>query len=251
MNLGHEIALAGAAVVGGAINSVAGGGSFITFPTLIFTGVPPISANATNNTAMWVGVIGSARGYKEEVRTYRRLLWPAMIVSLVGAFLGALLLLRTPPAVFERLIPYLLLFATIVFAASPYFVRRHEDGARSHSPIQLAVQFAVSVYGGYFGAGMGILMLAILGFSALPNMNAMNAVKNVLSVVINGVALIPFVFARIIDWPQALLMAVFAVLGGYVGSRLFRLVPSNVTRMIVIAIGVSMTAYFFAKAFHS
>ena len=251
MNLDHSAALACAALVAGAINSVAGGGSFITFPTLIFMGVPPISANATNNTAMWVGNIGSARGYKEEVRQYRRLLLPAAIVSLTGSLFGALLLLHTPPAVFERLIPFLLLFATIIFAASPYFVRQHDEGARSHSPVQLAIQLAVSVYGGYFGAGMGILMLAILGFSGLPNINAMNAVKNVLSVVINGVALIPFVFARIIDWPVALLMAVFAVLGGYLGSRLFRLVPSNITRLIIIAIGVGMTAYFFIKTFHS
>ncbi|MDQ2871625.1 MAG: sulfite exporter TauE/SafE family protein, partial [Candidatus Eremiobacteraeota bacterium] len=159
------------------MNSVAGGGSFLTFPTMIFAGMPPIAANATNNTAMWVGVLGSARGYKEEIAAQRGILLPAAIVSVVGALLGAILLLRTPAGVFQRLIPYLLLFATVVFALSPYFTKPKAGTARAHSPLQLALQFAVSVYGGYFGAGVGILMLAILGFSRLPSMNAMNGVK--------------------------------------------------------------------------
>lgn len=242
--------LAGAALVGGAINSVAGGGSFLTFPALIFAGVPPISANATNNAAMWVGVLGSARGFKEEIRQHRRLIWAPVAVSLVGSLLGAMLLLKTPAAVFERLIPYLLFFATVVFAASPLFTKPHDGTARAHSPWQLVVQFFVSVYGGYFGAGMGILMLAILAFSGLPNMNAMNGIKNVLSVVINGIALVPFIIAGIVVWPVALTMAVFSVTGGYFGSRLFRLIPSALTRAIVIAIGAAMTLYFFAKTLH-
>jgi hypothetical protein len=248
LTLGNDAALAGVALLGGAINSVAGGGSFLTFPTLIFAGVPAISANATNNTAMWVGVLGSARGYREEIRAHRGILLPAILVSLAGALIGAVLLLKTPPTIFERLIPYLLLFATVVFALSPYFTKPHDGGrARSHSPIALALQFLVAIYGGYFGAGMGILMLAILGFSGLPNMNAMNGIKNALAIVINGVAIVPFFIAGVINWPLALLMAVFATAGGYLGSRLFRRVPSKVTRVIVIAIGVAMTAYFFLR----
>lgn len=244
MDLAHGAALAGAAALGGAINSVAGGGSFITFPTLIFVGVPPISANATNNAAMWVGVLGSARGYQREIREHRRVLLAPALLSVAGALIGSLLLLRTPPTLFEKLIPYLLLFATLIFALSPLFTRERH-GVQRHSPAQLVLQFAVSIYGGYFGAGIGILMLAILAFSGLPNLNAMNGVKNALSVVINGVALIPFILARIIDWPIALLMALFALLGGYFGSRFFRLVPSQITRATVIAVGSAMTAYFF------
>lgn len=247
MDFAHGAALAGAAVLGGAINSVAGGGSFITFPTLIFVGVPPISANATNNAAMWVGVLGSARGYKREIREHRKVLLAPALFSVVGALIGAVLLLRTPPTLFEKLIPYLLLFATLVFALSPLFTRERRD-VRRHSPTQLALQFVVAIYGGYFGAGIGILMLAILAFSGLPNLNAMNGVKNALSVAINGVALVPFILARIIDWPVALLMAVFALIGGYAGSRFFRLVPSRVTRALVIALGVAMTSYFFLRA---
>lgn len=236
-------------MVAGAINSVAGGGSFLTFPSMIFAGMPPIVANATNNTAMWVGVIGSARGYREEVRAYRSVIVPAMVMSLLGALLGAMLLLHTPAALFERLIPWLLLFATVVFALSPYFSKQHES-ANPHAPWQLALQFLVSVYGGYFGAGMGILMLAILSFSGLPNMNAMNGIKNVLSVVINGVATVPFVLAGIVSWPVAVTMAVFAVVGGYGGSRFFRRLPSNVTRGVVLAVGSAMTLYFFARQLH-
>jgi len=240
------VLLAAAAFAGGAINSVAGGGSFLTFPALLFAGVPAIPANATNNTAMWMGVVASARGYREEVRAYRGVLLPAMIVSAVGSVGGALLLLHTPAKAFERMIPWLLLFATIVLAISPLLARKTEPG-RVHSPFQLVLQFAVSVYGGYFGAGIGILMLAILSLSSLPDMNAMNGVKNLLSVTITGVAVIPFMLAGVIDWRLALLMAAFAMAGGYAGARVFRKVPSPVTRAGVLAIAAGMTAYFFFK----
>lgn len=218
----------------------------MTFPALLLAGVPAIPANATNNAAMWLGVVASARGYREEVRTYRRAIAPAIAVSLVGSLGGAVLLLHTPPAIFTRMIPWLLAFATSVFALSPLLTKPH-PGTRPHTPVQLLLQFAVSMYGGYFGAGMGILMLAILSFSPLPSMNAMNGVKNVLAVVINGIALVPFVLAGIIAWPFALLMAIFAMIGGYAGSRLFRLVPSRITRLAVLAIGAGMSAYFFLR----
>ena len=226
---------------------MAGGGSFLTFPTLLFTGVPPIEANATNNFAMWVGTIGSARGYKEEVREHRELLLWALIVSGCGSLVGALLLLRTPEQTFARLIPFLLLFATLVFAFSPFLGGPRIATARPHSPPQLIAQFLTAVYGGYFGAGMGFVMLAILAFSGLPSLNAMNAVKNVLAIVINGVALIPFIIAGVIEWPQAVLMAVAAVIGGYFGSRIARRVPARALRAIVIVLGAAMTVYFFVR----
>jgi uncharacterized protein len=236
----------GAAIVAGAMNSAAGGGSFLSFPALVFAGVPAISANATNNAAMWVGTLGSARGYREEIREYRHLLFPVIAVSVVGSLLGASTLLLTPAATFERLIPWLLLFATAVFSVSPWLVRRDRGPAR-HAPWQLAVQFLVAIYGGYFGAGMGIMMLAVLAFSGLPTFNSQNAVKNVLAVVINGVALIPFLLARIVEWRFALPMAVLALAGGYFGARLFRRVPPRISRVVVIAIGLGMTAVFFIR----
>jgi uncharacterized membrane protein YfcA len=230
------------------MNSVAGGGSFLSFPSLVFAGVAPISANATNNAAMWVGTIGSARGYREEIATHRGLLLPVICVSIVGSLIGACLLLVTPQALFQRLIPWLLLFATIVFALSPRLTRGIPAKPR-HAPWQLAVQFCVAVYGGYFGAGMGILMLAVLAFSGLPSFNAQNAIKNVLAMAINGVALIPFAVARIIDWRFALPMAVIALAGGYLGARFFRRVPQPLARAVVVAVGVAMTIVFFVRTF--
>jgi uncharacterized membrane protein YfcA len=228
------------------MNSVAGGGSFLSFPALVFAGVPAISANATNNAAMWVGTIGSARGYREELREHRAMLAPVIAVSIVGSLIGACLLLVTPQALFLRLIPWLLLFATCVFAASPLLTRATSAPPR-HALWQIVVQFFVAIYGGYFGAGMGIVMLAVLAFSGLPSFNAQNAIKNLLSVSINGVALIPFVIARIVDWRFALPMAAVALLGGYFGARFFRRVPQRVARILVVAIGCAMTIVFFVR----
>jgi uncharacterized membrane protein YfcA len=244
----HLFVPAIAAFAAGALNSVAGGGSFLSFPSLLFAGIAPISANATNNAAMWVGTLGSAHGYREELREHRALLLPVVIASVAGSLIGACLLLVTPPTIFERLIPWLLLFATIVFAASPRLTRTVQTVPR-HAPWQVAVQFAVAIYGGYFGAGMGILMLAVLAFSGLPSFNAQNAVKNFLSVTINGVALVPFVIARIVDWRFAIPMAAIALIGGYFGARFFRRVPQPIARAVVVAIGCTMTLVFFLKTF--
>jgi uncharacterized membrane protein YfcA len=244
----HFLVPAAAAFLAGAMNSVAGGGSFLSFPALLFAGIPPISANATNNAAMWVGTLGSASGYREEVRAHRALLLPVISASIVGALIGSCLLLVTPQGLFERMIPWLLLFATVVFAASP-LLKRAPGSAPRHAPWQVAVQFGVAIYGGYFGAGMGILMLAVLAFSGLPNFNAQNAIKNVLSVCINGIALVSFVIARIVDWRFAVPMAVIALLGGYFGARFFRRVPQSLSRAIVVTIGTVMTIVFFVKTF--
>ncbi len=228
------------------MNSVAGGGSFLSFPALIFAGVPSIPANATNNAAMWVGTIGGARGYWVDVKPHKRLLYSVATISAVGAFIGACLLLLTPAATFNRLIPWLLLFATIVFAASPLLTKPHH-GDPAHQGWQLIVQFLVSIYGGYFGAGMGILMLAVLSFSGLPSFNATNGMKNVLSVAINGVALVPFLIARVVDWRFAVPMCLMALLGGYFGAKFFRRIPQPAARAMVITIGIAMTIVFFVR----
>ncbi len=240
--------LAGAAFIGGAINSVAGGGSFLSFPALLFVGVPPIVANATNNTAMWVGVIGSARGYRREIAEQRRLIAPLFAVSLVGATLGALLLLRTPSTLFERMVPWLLLGAVVLFAFGPRIVAAERARAEHQASwVQLALQFVVAIYGGYFGAGMGYAMLALLAFFPLPSVHAANGIKNALAIAINGIAIVPFAIARVIWWPQAMLMAVAAMLGGYVGARLALRVSSTAMRAAVIVLGVTMAVALFIR----
>lgn len=224
----------------------------MSFPALIFAGVPSISANATNNAAMWVGTIGGARGYWPDVRPHRKMLAAMLVVSAIGSVIGACLLLLTPTATFDRLIPWLLLFATVVFAVSPRLTKSkacHPELVEGpeHQTWQLIVQFFVAIYGGYFGAGMGILMLAILAFSGLPSFNATNGMKNVMSVAINGVALVPFIIARVVDWHFAVPMAVMALLGGYFGAKFFRRMPQPVARTMVIAIGIAMTIVFFVR----
>ncbi|MDQ6933140.1 MAG: sulfite exporter TauE/SafE family protein [Candidatus Eremiobacteraeota bacterium] len=249
MRLSIDAALFAAAMFAGALNSVAGGGSFIAFPALLLLGVPPIVANATNNAALWLGSVASARGYRREIAAHRHLLLRVAVVSIGGGVLGALLLLRTPVHVFTALVPYLLLVATAVFAVSPYLAKPHSGSARHHTYWQLIAQFFVSIYGGYFGAGMSILILAILAFSGLPSLNAMNGVKNVLALCINGVALIPFFIAGIVWWPQATLMAAGAIIGGYLGARIGRRIPAQHLRRFVIAVGAIMTIYFFVKTY--
>jgi uncharacterized protein len=228
------------------MNAIAGGGSFLSFPALILAGVPSIPANATNNTAMWVGMLGGARAYWGDVRPHSRMLYAMLGISIAGALLGATLLLLTPQSAFDRLIPWLLLFATLLFAASPWLAKSRGD-APEHQAWQFVAQFVVAVYGGYFTAGIGILMLALLAFSGLPTFNATNGMKNVLSVAINGFAVIPFAIARVIDWRYAIPMAVVALAGGYVGGHLFRRVPAAYGRWTVIATGAAMTIVFFVR----
>ncbi len=233
-----------AAVLAGAINSAAGGGSFISFPALLLVGIPPIAANATNTTAMWIGNIGSIGGFREDLQLERRdALWP-IIISVVGSTIGSLLLLRTPENAFERAVPALLAFATIVFAASPA-LRRSIPAGTARSPLAtFAPLFLVSLYGGYFGAGIGIMLLALFAATTSLAIVRANALKNVLVFFVNGTAVIPFAIAHAIVWPEALLMAIGAIAGAYGGARIIRRLPPTAVRVIVIAIGTTMTIYF-------
>ncbi len=244
-----------AAILGGTLNSVAGGGSFIGFPALIFTGVPPIEANATNTVALWPGSVASVRAYRKELAAQnRRLLFVLGITSLVGGVLGAILLLRTPQSTFVRLIPYLLLLATLLFTFSKpitTLLRKYIPREDSLSWFTLLIvaffQLIIAVYGGYFGGGIGILMLATLGLMGMENINEMNAVKTLLQTCINGVAVITFTIAGAVEWPQAILMIVGAIIGGYGGAYYARKIEQRWVRLFVILVGFSMTLYFFLR----
>lgn len=239
------------AFIAGGLNAVAGGGSFITFPILIFTGVPPIAANATNNTALWVAALASAGAYRKDLSIPRRELLLLSATSLVGGLLGSVVLLYTSPDVFKKLIPYLLLLATLVFmfgeSLKAWFQRQSKKSSPESVPLfnLVLAQLAIAIYGGFFGAGLGILMLATLSFLGIKSIHTMNAFKTFLGSCINGIAIIPFIFAGVIAWHQTILMAVGGSLGGYFIAHYARKVKPQLIRRFVIVIAFSLTAYFF------
>ncbi|MGH7708815.1 MAG: sulfite exporter TauE/SafE family protein [Vulcanimicrobiaceae bacterium] len=251
LSLTPLLIVAGAAFVAAAINAAAGGGSFISFPTLLGVGIPPVSANATNNLAMWLGTLTSANELRGDLDLPRPAFVKIVIVSLIGSVAGALILLRTSNATFAVLIPFLLLGATLLYVFGPQITRAVRDFtfARLDSPIGLGAQFVVAIYGGFFGAAQGILILALLGALGMHDARKANALKNVLTAFINGIACIPYVLARIIDWQVGLAMAIGAIAGGYIGANLVKRLPAPAVRTVVIAIACSMTAYFFWKTY--
>jgi len=239
----HLIAFAAAAVAG-AINSVAGGGTLVSFPTLVWLGIPSINANATNTLALWPGSLGSMWGYRRELKgTDPRVLW-LVLPSVAGGLLGAVLLFRTPTAVFDRLIPWLILFATCLFMAQEPLQRRlnRDDApARGHwFSWTMFFQFFVGLYGGYFGAGIGILMLAALSIMGHTDIHRMNGVKNLLAVCINGIAAVYFVVSGLVLWQESALLAVGAIAGGVGGAGLARRIGRPAVRRLVVVIGFAM-----------
>ena len=235
-----------AAYAAGVLNAVAGGGSFLTFPALVFAGVPPVAANATSTVAVCPGALAGAYGYRNELGRLTEVNLPSFIgISLVGGLLGALLLLWTPDATFSAIIPWLLLFATALFAAGPKMAAWIRKKTQLGPVGVLVVQFLIAVYGGYFGGGIGILMLATFGVFGLTDIHAMNGLKSLLSGLLNAVAVVAFVAGGVVYWPEALIMLVACVAGGYSGARIARRIPPPYLRKFVILVGSAMTVYFF------
>lgn len=240
-----------AAVLAGVMNSVAGGGTFVTFPTLIFTGVPPIPANATSTIAVWPGSLASVGAYWKKLPRTAAILWPLMFVSVGGGLLGALVLLRTPQATFMHLVPYLFLVATLLFTFGKKLSGSLGGVLKSGRPLSplaiggaMLVQFVIAIYGGFFGGGMGILMLALLAMIRMEDIHSMNAVKNLLAAAINGAAVVTFIIGGAVRWPQAIVMIAGSVLGGYGGAHLAQKLDPKLVRGFVIVVGFGMTAYF-------
>jgi len=252
-----EVFLLLAAAMGGALNSVVGGGTFIVFPALLFAGVPPIMANATAAIVQWPGSASSAFAYREDIKLPRPLLVALLAASLSGGAIGALLLVRTPGNAFLRLVPWLLLFATLVLTFGRAIISGlgldHLDAqSGGHATLIVAsIQFFIAIYGGYFGAGMGILMLAALTLARIGNVHVMNGVRNLLAVFINGVAQVLFIFAHAIAWRPAILMIVGATLTGYAGAAIARRINPNAVRRFVLLLAWCMTVYFFLKTFQA
>ena len=230
-----------AAAAAGAVNAIAGGGTLLTFPAIVGLGVTPLVANATSTVALWPGSLGSMWGYRHELTGARRWVISFTAPSLAGGAVGAWLLLHTPPAAFDRIVPFLVLGATVLFLVQGPLLRVLRPDAPEASPRWsfLAAQFLVAVYGGYFGAGIGILMLAVLGFMGLTNIHRMNGLKNWGALCINAVAVVMFAAGGIVHWPIALTMAVGGMLGGYAGSRLAQRVGHRGVRHAIVAIGLA------------
>jgi len=254
LTLPQAIFLFVAGALGGALNAVAGGGSFIAFPALLFTGVAPVAANATNTLALWVGVTASGGAYRKHLNISKRVLIPLIVTSIAGGLAGALLLLRTPPQTFLRVLPWLLLGATLLFAFGKHLTGRISAGiSRESSNAAVAgaciFELFVAVYGGYFGGGMGIMNLAMLAAIGMTEMHAMNALKVVLGGFINGVATVTFVVTGAIVWRQGAVMTVGAIIGGYFAAHYAQRLPQIWIRAFVITVGSAMTVYFFVRAY--
>ncbi|MEA3207107.1 MAG: uncharacterized protein QOE70_164 [Chthoniobacter sp.] len=257
MSTFEVIGLSLAAAVAGVINAIAGGGTLITFPVLVFYGTPVVIANTTSTLALVIGTAGSIFGFRSQIESIRPWLGRFIAVSALGGFLGSFLLTHSSERAFERLVPFLILFATLLFLAQGAF-RRFAGFATGegqvaphphHRTVWIAVlfQFGVSVYGGYFGAGIGILMLASLGFLGLTDIHQMNALKNVLGSLINLVAAAWFVASGLIDWPKAAVMTVGALSGYYVGAHFSQRIPQQRVRHLITAIGLVISAVMFWK----
>lgn len=250
----HAIFLFAAATVAGGLNAIAGGGSFISFPALVFAGVPEIPANATNNIGAWAGLMASTGAYRNHLNVPRRVIVPLLLVAVSGGTLGALLLLKTPAHTFRHLIPWLMLAATLLFIFGKKLIGKRESSVRHDAKASTLAAasfflFLASVYGGYFGGGLGIVLLALLAALGMTDMHAMNAFKTVLSASINGPPILVFVIARVIYWPQAVLMMAGFITGGYLGGHYGQRLPQSWVRGFVMLVAIGMTIYFFAKTY--
>ncbi len=234
---------------------MAGGGTLVSFPTLIWLGLNSVAANATSTVAIWPGTVGSAWGYRRELGRAEGRFLALIVPSLIGGLAGALLLRLTPPAIFDRLVPFLILFATLLLMAQDRVQRWLKTGGEDTRGTTrwliggMLFQLGVGVYGGYFGAGIGILMLAALSILGLKDIHEMNSLKVVFGGSVNGIAALYFVWARMVYWPYVLLMAVGAIAGGYGGAGVARRLGGQTVRRIVIAIGFGMALSLFIKKY--
>ena len=237
-----------AAFVAGMVNSIAGGGTLLTFPLLIWLGLDPKVANATSTVALWPGLFGGLFGYRKEMSDSSLILMRLGAISVIGGGVGAWLLIATPSPIFARLVPFLILFATVLFMLQGpvnHWLRMPSPTSGSQKSwwtIAIIVQFLSAMYGGYFGAGNGIWMLAAMGLLGLHDIHRANGIKNFLGICINSVAVIAFSISHLVVWPRALLMAGGAVLGGYFGARTARKVGRVMIRRAIVVIGFLITA---------
>jgi uncharacterized membrane protein YfcA len=251
----HSIWLFVASFLAGALNAMAGGGSFLSFPALLGVGVPPIQANATNTVALWPGQLTSIAAYWEDLKHNVRLLIPLCIAAAIGGLTGGIVLLRTGQATFLQLVPWLLLVAALLFWASGPVsrwlqIRNLEKPHPARGPSQIPLflgMVVVCFYIGYFGAGAGFLVMSLLALFGIENINQINALKVCTTTLANGVAVVTFIVEKQVLWQHCILMMITAAAGGYLGARYSRGLNPRLMRAAVVVIGLSMSAYFFWK----
>ena len=242
----HLLILVLAAFAAGAINSIAGGGTLITFPVLIWLGLDPKVANATSTVALWPGLFGGLYGYRRELENSSKILFRLGLTSVIGGAVGAWLLIWTPSPIFAGLVPFLILFATLLFMTQGTITKRlrlQPIMAEPHAKWWLgaiAFQFFSSIYGGYFGAGNGILMLAAMGILGLHDLNRANGIKNFLGICINSIAVLSFALTNLVVWSDSLLMAIGALLGGYFGASMAVRIGQRWVRRGIVVIGFAI-----------
>jgi uncharacterized membrane protein YfcA len=242
-----------ASFLGGALNAVAGGGSFLSFPAMLAVGLGPIQANATNTVALWPGQLTSIAGYFGEVKKHQRLAWMMAAAGLVGGSVGAIILLNTPAKTFLNLVPWLLLFAAVIFAVSGPVMKQlqkrakakpREDAPRNYWPLVI-MTVMVCFYIGYFGAGAGFLIISLLSVFGFEDMNEMNAMKVVSTTMANGMACILFAFSGKVEWRYCLAAMGTCAIGGYLSARISQRMNPQFLRMLVVVVGLGMAGYFF------
>ncbi|MEZ6139844.1 MAG: sulfite exporter TauE/SafE family protein [Zavarzinella sp.] len=247
------ITLGISAFLAGAVNSIAGGGTLLTFPALTAV-ISGVQANATSTVALFPGSVASAIGYRSELHHCKRLIRLLILPSIIGGIIGSLLVTEFPPDVFDRLVPWLILCAALLFMVQPFFKKflkttPNADFSTTRVVLVLLGQLAISIYGGYFGAGIGILMLSILPFMGTGNIHHTNAAKTFLASLINAVTVVIFIAKGKVIWHLALPMVICSIIGGYAGARMARRISPNIVRYIVIGIGISLSAYYMYDRF--
>jgi uncharacterized membrane protein YfcA len=247
-----EILLLVAGFLGGCVNTLAGGGSFIVFPALLLVGVPPVLANASNTYAALPGYVSGAIGFWRETAQVKGRLPLYIAISLIGGYAGAELLMRVSDEGFSRIVPWLMLFAVVLFAFGGAINRRLAGAGNGSATLKwlgaaglLVFLLAISVYGGFFNAGQGVLLLAFLALAGMTNIHAMNALKLWMAAAVGIVAVVRFALAGSIDWYHGTFALVGVTTGAYVAARLAKFIPTPVIRTLIIIYGVGLTAYFF------
>jgi uncharacterized protein len=241
------LSLAGLAA--GALNAVAGGGTFISLPALIWLGIPPVTANATATLTALPGYIASAWAFRKDIRSEGALgLRALVLLAIAGGFLGALLLTVTPDEVFIGVVPWLLLMATALFALAPWLLPRLAKGGRLGRTSSILTMLAVAIYGGYFNGGLGIMLLAAFSFMGFTDLHGMNGLKNVLSAILSVVSAFTLTLAGLIAWDAALVLAIATAAGGYLGGRYSRRIRNTgALRTGIVAVGAAMAIAFFLQ----